>query len=52
MRAPSRLYICHYYKGFLTENGKNLVGIDMIEIANSVLITETYLSCHIKMHKY
>ena len=27
-------------------------GVDMIEIANSVLITETYFSCEIKTHKY
>ena len=36
----------------MPENGENLVGVDMIEIANSVLIIETYFSCDIKTHKY
>ena len=31
-------------------NRKNLVGVDMIEIANLVLIIETYFSCDIKTH--
>ena len=36
----------------MTENENNSVGVDMIEIANSVLITETYFLCDIKTHKY
>ena len=32
----------------MTENGKNLVGVDMIEIANSVFIIETYFLWDIK----
>ena len=39
-------------KSFLTENGKNLVGVDMIIIANSILFIETDFSCDIKTHKY